>query len=851
MDDLFDEALDGRGPDTSTAGLWLREIRDLVATGWRLRHAPRPEGARRVRVRSPRPGWIGLLRGVRDDTGAAVRSLWRRPLFALFAVMTVGLGVGATTAMFSTLEGVVLRPVPYENAERMVTLMRPIGNSGGMRTPSMEQIDAWSAMDDIFEHVEVASVRAMTLLGAGDPLAVQVGLIRPTFHEVFDRFPVLGRTFTPEEAEEDQRVVMLGHGLWTSRFGRDASVLGTSVELDGEAWTVVGVMPPRTPLLSFGARDVELWRPFVEGTTPSPPIGILREGVTLERALERLEMPIDVGETVEATGIGRSLVESMANRLRDTVRILMAAVVMLLLIACVNVSNLLLTRANQRRRETAVRAALGGGRFRLARQLGIEGLLLGAVGGALGLGLAWLGLEAMLSLRPASLESLDSVALNGRVLVFTALVTAATSVVASLVPAWQATRPQASEVLRTGARAEGQGILGSRFRWLLVTAEIALSFALVVGSALVVDALRGLQRRDPGFDVDRVAVLEIALPSWRFDDEPGREAVFAELAGAIAALPGVAQVARSLGMPGEAGVAFGSIEIEGRPRDEATHVLHGPPVDENYFAVLGQPLLRGRGFTAAEIAGEESVVVVGEGTARQFFDRVDVVGDRFRIDGADEWSTIVGVATDVPMDGLASTADPLQLYWPLSMRYGATGTFLVRPENGVDPARLLPSLRSTASTLVPDARIGKLDTLAARLAASLGRERFTSTLLSIFTLMALLLAAVGLYGVVSQVVGHRTREIGIRMALGADRGRVRALVIRYGVGSIVVGVACGAVLVMVGVDVLASRLFGVGGGRMGAFGIGGLAIVGVALLATWIPARRATRVDPVAAMRVE
>lgn len=367
----------------------------------------------------------------------------------------------------------------------------------------------------------------------------------------------------------------------------------------------------------------------------------------------------------------------------------------------------------------------------------------------------------------------------------------------------------------------------------------------------MLEALRGLQSRDPGFDVDRVAVLELELPRWRFDDGPGREAVFSDVAAAIAAVPGVAQVARSLGMPGEAGVAFGAIEVEGRPLDEATQVLHGPPVDGDYFAVLGQPLLRGRGFTAAEIASEESVVVVGEGMARRFFDRIDVVGDRFRIDGADEWSTIVGVAADVPMTGLSSTDEPLQMYWPLSMRYGATGTFLVRPESGVDPASLLPALRSTAATLVPDARIGKLDTLAARLAASLGRERFTSTLLSIFTLLALALAAVGLYGVVSQVVGHRTREIGIRMALGADRGRVRALVVRYGAGSIVVGVATGIVLVIVGLDVLASRLFGVGGGRMGAFGIGALVIGGVALLATWIPARRATRVDPVAAMRVE
>ncbi|NNF37317.1 MAG: hypothetical protein HKN71_01510 [Gemmatimonadetes bacterium] len=837
MAEVWVEVVQGTGSIGELAAACALEVVDLWATGRRLRTR---------RDDRWRPG-AGLV----DDLRYAVRSLIRRPAFAAFAMVTVGLGVGATTAIYSTLQATVLRPVPYPAADRMVTLMRPIGNSGGMRTPATEQIEAWAAMDDVFERVEVSAVRSMTLSGTGEPLAVDAGLIRPGFHDFAGREPLIGRGFTPEEVEGDLRVAMLGHALWTGRFGGTADVLGRTIELDGEPWTVVGVMPPRTPVLSFGARSVDLWRPLAPGTPPSPPVGVLREGVSIEQASLRLEAPIEVADGPPATGAARGLVESMGSRMAETLRILMAAVVALLLIACVNVSNLLLSRANRRRRETALRAALGGGGPRLARAMVLEGLVLGLGGGALGLALAFGGLEALLALRPASLDSLDSVVLDGRVLAFSLGVTLVSAVAFSLVPAWQATRPKAMEALRSGSRTEGQGVLGARFRWALVTGEVGLSFALVVGSTLVVAALMGLQQRDPGFEVDRLAVIELVLPEWRYVEPAEREAVFDEFVARMAAEPEVSAVARSVGLPGEAGVAFGTVEVAGLDPTEETHVLHGPPIDEDYFATLGQPLLRGRGFTANEVATAASVVVVGEGTARRFFDGVDVVGERFRIGGADEWSTIVGVTVDVPMTGLSSTVEPLQMYWPLSTRYGASATVLVRAAPNVEPARLLPMMRAVARELAPDARVGKLDTVSSRLSATLARERFTSTLLSAFAGLALLLAAIGLYGVVSQIVGQRTREIGIRMALGADGGRIRSLVLRYGMAATLAGVAAGSLLAVGGLDLLESRLFGLGESRLAAFAVSAAVIAAVTLLATWLPARRAVRVDPVSAMRVE
>lgn len=792
-------------------------------------------------------GWI-------DDGLHAVRSLARRPAFTAFAGATVALGIGAVTAIYSTVDAVVLNPVPYENADRMVTLMRPIGNSGAMRSPAAEQVDAWAAMGDVFEAVEQSALTSMTLTGSGEPVLLDVALIRPGWHAFTGRMPLLGRAFTDAETRGDARVVLLSHGLWRSRFGADPGVLGTTVDLDGEAWEVVGVMPRRSPVVFFGVQDVDLWRPLPPGQVRSPPVGLLREGVSLEAALERLSAPVVLDDGTEAVGTGRGVVAAMADRMRDTLAILVVAVVALLLIACVNVSNLLLGRAEGRRRETAVRSALGGGRVRLARQMLAEGFALGLLGGAFGVALTLGGLRAVHALRPPSLTALDAVSVDGGVLAFAFAVTLVASLLFSLVPVIHASRQAAADALRAGARSAGTGALGARFRWVLVSAEVALSFALLVGSILVLGSLRGLLHQDPGFDADRVAVLEVDLPRWRYDSDDERAALLDGIEGRLQAVPGVAGVARGVGMPGAAGVTFGTVEVAGAEPVDETFTFHGPPVGSKYFETLGQPLLRGRGFTPAEIDDPEAaVVVLGEGAARRFFGGdAAAVGQRIRIGSGDDWQTVVGVTVDVPMTGLAATDRRLQMYWPTRSVYSTGASFFVRTREGVAPSAILPEARQIVREAAGAAHIGEARPLDDVLASTVGRERFATTLLGAFAGLALLLAAVGLYGVVSQLVGQRTREIGIRMALGADGRTVGTSVLGRGLGATASGLVAGALLATAGLQALSSRIFGLdGGARPGAFVAAALVLASVAAAASWVPARRAVRVDPTTAMRVD
>jgi len=858
MQEVFEDALASADGFVERLVWWGREIADLLATGRRLRAEARRHGAEFVaRRRDSRTG-AGMMTGLRDDLRYAVRSLVRRPAFTLFVLVTVALGVGATTAIYSTVEGVLLRPVPYPGAERMVSMMRPIGNSGGMRTPAPGQVEAWSAWDDVFEGVELMTRRTMTLGGEAEPTEIQAGLIRPSFHDFAEREPIVGRRFTDEEPATDARVVLLGHGFWERRFAGSTDALGQSIQLDGEPWTVVGVMPPRTPVLAFGAREVDLWRPLTPEVAARGviPTGRLREGVTLKALNERLAVPMEITQQVgppgpvEATGVARSLVDTIGSRMQDTIRVLMVAVLALLLIACVNVSNLLLSRANQRRRETAVRAALGGGRVRLARQMLAEGLLLGVAGGLLGIGLAWGGLVGILSLRPAALGALDAVAVNGRVLTFALSVSVAASLLFSLVPVWQATGRSALDALRGGARTEGGGTIGARVRWVLVSTEVALSFALVAGATLVLGSLARLQSSDPGFAAGEVVSIDVHLPSWRYASGEDAAPVFDRIEERLAGLPGVRSAARALGKPGSAGVTFGKVEAEGHEATEETHVLHGPPVGMGYFATMGQEL-RGREFEPDELQGVRSSVILAEGTARRFFGTVDVVGRRIRIGGGDEWQTVIGVTPDVAMTGLSAAERPMQMYYPYRAMYGIEATFFVRAATGVDPAALFAGVREITREEAPQARLEDLGLMSDHLGRTLARERFTSTLLGAFTGLALLLAAIGLYGVVTQLVGQRTREIGIRMALGADRARIRTLVLRYGAAATTAGILAGLALAVAGLGFVSSRLFGVEGGGPVEYGVAALVLAAVAMTATWIPARRATRIDPVVAMRTE
>jgi len=841
MEEVFLEALGA----TARRGwgrvllLWIRETLDMAAT------------ARRMRVEGRRMGAGSVAH---DDLVHALRSLTRRPAVTVFAAATLALGIGSSTAIFSTLESVVINPIPYENGDRMVGLFKRIGNGDAFVTPSPEDLERWAERTDLFESVEPWTFRSMTLTGRGDARVLQAALVRSSFLDMLGRSPVVGRTFAKDDLDGDgARVVLLSHPFWQREFGGSPDAVGAGLSLDGESWTVVGVLPPRTYLPGWGLRTVDIWRPLTAAQAggPNPATALLRDGVTAEGANESLAGLVgDPSSGVGSAGYASLVSEQVGGSgIRSYLQLLMGAVVLLLLIACANVSNLLLFRADARRRETAVRSALGCGRGRLMRQQLLESLLLALLGGALGVVLSYAGQAVILEMRPSQLDVLDNVVLNGRVLAFALLVTLGTGALFGVLPALTALRPEVLESLRSGVRVEGT-VAGGRLRWLLVSGEVALSFALLLGSLSVLATLLERQRVDIGFRAGEVAVLEVRLPTWRYTSEQEREAVFARLREGAARLPGVISVARASGVPPRAGIWFGNLEVEGREPTEETQLLHGPSVDAGYFQTLGQGIVRGRAFTEDDIRGDQSVVMIGEGTARSFFADRDPVGVRFRMGPDDDWMTVIGVATDVPMAGLSSASTPLQYYAPLREGW-SDSAFLVRVVNGREPEALLPLLRSLVKDVDPDVRIDRLSTALTLMRETLERERFATTIMTTFAALAMTLAAVGLYGVVSQVVGQRTREIGIRIALGARSAGIAVMVLRRAGAATLVGIAAGILLALGGARVLGSRIEGLETNTAGTFVFAALALILTSLLASYAPARRAVAVDPVEAIRTE
>ena len=799
------------------------------------------------------------MTAVADDVRYAVRSLVRRPTLTVFAALMIALGVGSTTAIFGTLEAVILNPLPYDGADRMVTLVRRVGNTESfVSSPSRAQVEAWREQTDLFETVAEWSIRYMTLSALEEPVEIRAGLIRASFHDFVGHPPLIGRAFDAEEMTgSGAHVVMLGHGMWTTRFGADPGVLGQTVELDGEPWTVVGVMPKRTLLPVFGLVSVDVWRPLSDETMAqaAEAAGKLHEGVDLAVVNERLAALGDPGAESEGgpswPGAAMRIDEQVGRGFGGPLALLMGAVVLLLLIACVNVSNLLLFRANARRRETAVRSALGGGPGRLTRQLMVESAMLALGGGALGVGLAVVGQDLIFALRPDRLDVLDHVTVNLRVLAFAISATLGTGLLFGAIPALQVRRADALEPLRGGARA-GEEAVGGHVRWMLVTGEVALSFALLLGSLSIGTALVERQRTDVGYRADEVAVMQVTAPPWRYGSAEERRAVFDALRDRVGGLPGVRSVSIASGLPARSGVTFGTLEIEGSEPQQDTRVLHGPSIDEGYFAALGQRLVQGRPFDRTDLAGEARIAILGESTAREFFPDGDAVGRRFRLGGwgQGDWISVVGVAADVAMIGLSAGSRPLQMYHP-ARSHDETMMVLARAGGNVRADDLLPQLREIATATDRSLRIDRLVVADDLMRATLDRERFITTIMGVFAVLALVLAAVGIYGVVSQVVGQRTREIGIRMALGAKRGRIGSMVLGRAGGATGVGLVVGAVLATAGTAALESRVFGLDGTSPAIFAAAALVLVAVTILACFVPAARAMSVDPVTAIRKE
>ncbi|HEX7049880.1 MAG TPA: ABC transporter permease [Longimicrobiales bacterium] len=794
------------------------------------------------------------------DLRYALRSLRKAPGFAGVAVLTLALGIGANTAIFSVVDGVLLRPLPYPEPDRLVSFVEA-GSYKGAFLEYRERAESFEAI------AAYTPGQAFSLTGRGEPVRLEGAVVSAGLFSVLGAKPLLGRTFLPGEDEAGREpVVVLSHGLWQQRFGADPGIIGEEVRLDGIARTVVGVMPPG---FRFPSASTQLWVPAsiraadpidLWGMSVGTTIARLRPGVTLEEARTEVrtleprmrelfpwDMPEDYGRNATVV----PLRDRIVGDVRPMLLVLLGAVGFVLLIACANVANLLLARATTRRRELAVRVALGAGRRRLMRQLLTESVMLAALGGIVGLFLAFWGVELLVAGLPADTPRLAGIGIDGRVLGFTAALTFATGLVFGVLPALRASRSEPHDALKEGGRTA----TGARTRLsaALVVTEIALAVVLVTGAGLLIRSFWRLLRVDPGFRVENVVAATVAPPTFRYADGAARRAFYQELLGRLEALPGVTGAGITDRLP-FGGRNYGSVfVIEGRP-DPATQGGDWPLADiaatisADYLRTMGIRVLRGRGFTPADRADAPGVVLINQALARRYWPDEDPIGRRIRGPGSVPWLTIVGIVDDVAYNRLADTDLPA-FYMPLLQHGPEVVSVVVR--STADPATLAANLRAVVASIDEDTPVSDVRAMAQRVSDSLGRPRFTMLLLTAFAAAALILGAVGIYGVIAYAVSQRIHEIGIRMALGARAGDVLGMVVRQGAALAMIGIAVGLLAAFATTRLLAGLLYGVGATDAATFLAVPLLLGAVALAASWIPARRAARVDPVVALRNE
>ena len=795
-----------------------------------------------------------------QDLKYAARVMLRGRGVTLVAVVTLALGIGANTAIFSVTNALLLRPLAYPQPERLVIVWQDLRPRGGPATEwsGPSQHFDWKTQTDVFE--SLTSVRGWSASLAGGDMPESLAGEQTTY-EYFDvagTRPALGRGFRDEDdIPNAPRVVVLGHGLWMRRFGGDPGVVGRSLTINGESHEVIGVMPAGfTPVY---VPDAEMWRPLrMRRVNPSRnsavnhTFGRLRDGMTIEQArtrltafaaqLERAHPDTDSGKSINPV----PLQEQRVGGMRTSLYLLQGAVAAVLLIACVNIANLLLARASGRTGEIAVRRALGADRVRIVRQLLTESVVLAACGGLLGAIVGTWGVSALKTLAPDGTPRIAEVGVDGSVLAFTALLSLVTGLVFGLVPALHAARDRFAGALKAVGRGQ-LGTGGRRVRRALVVAELALALVLLVGGGLLLRTFVALQRVDLGFNPDRLMTGFVLPPPAVYRSDAQVLAFYDALLARTAALPGVRQASLATVLP-LSGDSDTNFLIEGRPaptRSRDAAVTWYRVVSANYFATLEIPLRRGRLFTDREA---ERTIVVNESMARRYFPGEDAIGRRIRFGDNDPWMTIVGIVADVQVRGArdGSVIETYIPYWHMP----EPGINVVLKTAG-DPAALAEPLRRAVKEIDPGIAVASLATMEAIVAESIGGSRFYALLVGIFAGLALLLAAVGTYGVMSYAVAQRTQELGVRLALGARAGQIFGMV----VGETLALAAAGLVLGLAGSVVLARSigglLFGVPALDVVTFSATAGLLVAVALAAACVPARRAMQVDPISALRAE
>jgi putative ABC transport system permease protein len=796
-----------------------------------------------------------------NDLKFAARQLLKNPGFTVVAVLTLALGIGANTAIFSIVDGVLLKPLPYDQPGQLVQVWEAPAPGKRMYASPGAFLD-WRQHSTVFEALSLANDTDRNLAGDGEPERVSGLAMSASGLQILRARPFLGRTFAPDEDQPGKdNVVVLTHGFWQRRFGGETNIVGRTIQLSDQRHTVIGVLPPRF-LLGDKAE-------FVVPTAITPAeadqraghshlvIGRLRPGVTFEQAQNEMNVvaarlrPLYPPHKQDWSVILVPMHEQITGNIRPTLLVLVGAVGFVLLIACANVANLLLAKASSRQKEMAIRAALGASRGRVIRQLLTESVLLSAIGAMLGLLLAFEAVSAVRNLSAVDLPRAHELGLDLRALGFAGLISLLAGVAFGLAPALHTSRPNLNNMLKDGARTSGTGPR-SRVRSGLIVAEMALSLVLLIGAGLLLNSFVRLVRVPSGINPRNVLTMQVTLPEKKYPDYQRRAVFFEQVLGRLGSLPGVeaAGVAGTLPLAGWSyGTGFSVIGRREQP-------VSGYPADHDfctpdYFRAVGIPLRKGRFFDQRDQGVASRVVVISEALAREHFPNEEPLGQRIHLDvlsgKIDEGWEIVGVVGDVRQHGLGEAGRPC-VYRPQAAAR-SVGNLVVRTTSA--PLAIADSVRKAILEVDPSQPVANVRTLDEVLAASVAQRRFTMTLLGGFAGAALLLAAIGLYGLIAYAVQQRTREIGIRMALGATRGDVLGLTLSGGMKLAGIGVAVGIAGALGLTRVLTRLLYEVSPTDPLTFAGVALLLLLIALLASWLPARRAAGVDPMEALRYE
>ncbi len=857
LEDRYRELLSGGATEEEAYRAALAELSGGHLLMEELRRVERPVPQEPVVLGARRRNMITDLW---QDLRYGARLLMQKPGFTLIAVITLALGIGANTALFSVVNAVLLRALPYPQSERLVVLWQggQRGELGQMPVSPPELMD-YRAEQQAFEHLAAHVLADANLSGSGEPERLRAAVVSADWFAVLGTPPLVGRTFLPEEHQPGRNnSVVLSYGLWQRRFGGDAEVLGGSVVLNGRARTVAGVMPAsfRFPV------EADLWLPLALTPEQLSPAGRPRHFLT---AIARCKSGVTLAQAQEDVraiagrfpgGMNARLVslhDELIGQVKAPLYILLAAVVFVLLIACANVGNLLLARATRRQTEMAIRQALGASRSRLLRQLVTESLLLTLAGGVLGVLLAVWSKDLLVTLVAEVLPRADEIKLDAQVLTFALGLSLLTGLLFGLVPAWQSSRPNLNETLKLGAPGGGGSSRG-RARSLLVVSEIALALLLLAGAGLLLRSFHRLSQVDPGFNPAQVLTADMSLPFARYNTDAKRAAFYQELVPRLAALPGVeaAGIVSDLplsGMNADSSYTHDAIPPEQQRRSPpSADYRHCSP---QYFSAIGIPLLRGRAFAEHDTPGAQPVAIVNETLARRIWPNEDALGKRiafFAPEGLEPWRVIVGVVGDVKHHGLNMETRP-EIYIPHAQAPTGTMTLVLRTTG--DPLALVTSVRNTVRALDADQPLFNLRRLERLRDDSIAPQRLQTLLLVLFAAVALLLSALGIYGVIAYAVSQRTHELGIRLALGAQRGDMLRLIVKQGMRLALLGVALGLLASFALTRLMENLLFGVSATDPLTFILITMLLLGVALLACLVPARRATKVDPMVALRYE